>query len=332
MDDARPHKLAAWKLLMDACARDSGVLTTKRAAGLGLDTCRLSRLVTAGVLVRESRGVYRLSAYPLGFDQRLTIATRSGGVVSHETAAMVWGCDLAGDSVIHVSVRHGFLPTTPSWVAVHETRRTLTGWTTTRCGVTLTTPLRTVLDLAGRSHSGDPLRRFVNHGIAIRLFSISTLERFAADHGGKARGIARLRRLINELSDVGSVAEADLLALLAAAGIERPVSQFVIRHGARFVARVDAGWPTQRVALELDGYRYHADARTFVDDRERGNRIVAAGWTLLRTTPTTVRDRPHTVVADVKAALNTPNTVSSSLRTLGADTWLARSVTCAARS
>jgi hypothetical protein len=62
-------------------------------------------------------------------------------------------------------------------------------------------------------------------------------------------------------------------------------------------------WPVQRVALELDGYRYHADARTFVSDRERGNRIVSMGWTLLRTTPTAVRERPQEVVNDVRAAL-----------------------------
>jgi very-short-patch-repair endonuclease len=72
---------------------------------------------------------------------------------------------------------------------------------------------------------------------------------------------------------------------------------------ARFLGRVDKAWPARHVALEIDGYRYHSNARTFVHDRERGNRIVAAGWALLRTTPASLRDAPHQVISDVKAAL-----------------------------
>jgi very-short-patch-repair endonuclease len=57
------------------------------------------------------------------------------------------------------------------------------------------------------------------------------------------------------------------------------------------------------VALELDGYSYHADHRTFVADRERGNRLVTAGWTLLRTTPAAMRADPVTLCRSVTAAL-----------------------------
>jgi hypothetical protein len=168
----------------------------------------------------------------------------------------------------------------------------------------VTQPLRTVLDLADRPIGDELYRGFVNHCIATRLLTLRGLERHASEHGRYVSGIHKLQALLAELGPVDSLAEAELVDLLASAGIPRPIRQFEVRDGARFVGRVDVAWPGERVALELDGFRYHADARTFVHDRERGNRIVALGWALLRTTPTAVRERPHAVVADVRQALN----------------------------
>jgi hypothetical protein len=293
-----------WKLLMEQCASSAGIFTCSEAAALGFDVRRLSRLESRGTLVRETRGVYRLTAYPLGLDQKVVIATRTGGVVSHETAARLWGFDgFEGSSVIHVTVRHGLRVAGPKWVSVHVTRRSLESLTTTRRSVPVTRPMRTVLDLADRPVEDERYRGFVNHCIAGRLFTLPSLERFAAARGARMSGIVRLRRMLTDLGDVDSIAEAQLIDLLVASGIERPATQFEIRDGRRFVARVDLAWPARRVALELDGYRYHADALSFVSDRERGNRIVALGWALLRTTPTALRQRPHMVIDDVKTAL-----------------------------
>jgi very-short-patch-repair endonuclease len=291
-----------WKLLMQACATSGGVFTAAEAAALGCGR-RVERLAAGGTVVRESRGVYRLAAYPLDLDQRLFVASRTGGVVSHETAARLWGFDGFDDSTIHVTVPHGFAMCVPQWVTVHETRRTLEGLTVVQRRVSMTKPLRTVLDLAGRPVGDEELQRFLSHCVARRLLTLRALERFVSAHGGYARGIGRLRTVLSDLCQVDSVAEAELRKVLVEAGIDRPATQFVVRDGDRFVARVDLAWPVQRVALELDGYRYHADLRSFVSDRERGNRIVAMGWTLLRTTPTAVRRRPHMVIADVRTAL-----------------------------
>jgi len=288
---------------MELCVSSAGVFTTSQAAECGVDVRQLPRLESRGLLVREARGVYRLSGYPLGFDQKVVIAARSGGVISHETAARMWGFEDLDDTTIHVTVRHGRRMAGPKWVAVHVTRRSLDSLATTRRSVPVTRPLRTALDLANRTITDENYRAFANHCIANRLITLGSLERFAAERGATMHGIVRLRRLLADLGEVDSVAEAELMAVLVAGGIERPVTQFEIRDGARFIARVDLAWPAQRLALELDGYRYHADPQSFVSDRERGNRIVAAGWTLLRTTPTATRHRPHLVLRDVKSAL-----------------------------
>jgi hypothetical protein len=80
----------------------------------------------------------------------------------------------------------------------------------------------------------------------------------------------------------GSVAEMDVVRALLAAGLGDPVRQHVIVAAD---ARVDLAYPDLRIAIELDSFRWHAGRRPFRSDRSRGNRIVAAGWHLLRATP-----------------------------------------------
>lgn len=63
-----------------------------------------------------------------------------------------------------------------------------------------------------------------------------------------------------------------------------PVLQFGVSDGGRFIARVDHAYPRQKIALEVDGFRWHSDPQTFRNDRRRANRLVEAGWTVLRTT------------------------------------------------
>ena len=88
--------------------------------------------------------------------------------------------------------------------------------------------------------------------------------------------------------------------MLARAGIPSPRLQYVVTNNGRFVARVDSAWPDLHVVLEIDGYRYHSDPRTFVNDRIRQNSLVNAGYTVLRTTPAEIRHDAqglcHTVV------------------------------------
>ena len=51
------------------------------------------------------------------------------------------------------------------------------------------------------------------------------------------------------------------------------------------MAREDLAYPEHRLAIELDGFRWHAGRGPFRSDRLRRNRIAAAGWRLLETAP-----------------------------------------------
>ncbi len=66
---------------------------------------------------------------------------------------------------------------------------------------------------------------------------------------------------------------------------------------------VDACWPEQRLAVELDGWDAHRSRLAFQQDRERGNALEAAGWTLLRFTWADVTRGPEDVAGRVARAL-----------------------------
>lgn len=67
--------------------------------------------------------------------------------------------------------------------------------------------------------------------------------------------------------------------------------------------KVDAVWPEQRLAVELDGWAYHHDRAAFEEDRVRSARLLAAGWAQVRFTHAHVVDRPRWVADTLRTLL-----------------------------
>jgi len=67
----------------------------------------------------------------------------------------------------------------------------------------------------------------------------------------------------------------------------------------QFLGRADLYYRSHRLVIEYDGATHRA---TLVEDNRRQNRILAAGYRLLRFTAADLRD-PASVVAQVRAAL-----------------------------
>jgi very-short-patch-repair endonuclease len=66
---------------------------------------------------------------------------------------------------------------------------------------------------------------------------------------------------------------------------------------------VDLAYPSARLALEADGYRYHSRRSQWQRDLRRRNELAAAGWTVLHFTWEDVRSGRRETVARVAAAL-----------------------------
>ena len=91
--------------------------------------------------------------------------------------------------------------------------------------------------------------------------------------------------------------------LVHEAGLPAPELQYDIRDPAGiFLGRGDLAWPELRVVVEFDG-DVHRERDVFVKDRRRQNRIIAAGWTVLRFTSADVLGRPAEVLEQISRAL-----------------------------
>ena len=69
---------------------------------------------------------------------------------------------------------------------------------------------------------------------------------------------------------------------------------------------VDVAFPKQRVAIEVDGWAFHSDQKTFHNDRKRQNRIALSGWQVLRFTWLDLTEHPQRVIAEIARALHQP--------------------------
>lgn len=95
----------------------------------------------------------------------------------------------------------------------------------------------------------------------------------------------------------------DVGFLLTDAGLPQPAFEYEVRHGGRFVARVDLAYPKHRLAIECDSRRWHDNPVSFVRDPRRRNKLLTAGWRVLSFTWQDYSLAPATLVNDVYDAL-----------------------------
>jgi very-short-patch-repair endonuclease len=118
------------------------------------------------------------------------------------------------------------------------------------------------------------------------------------------RGCARARRVLAQADPrAESPMESVVRWLVLEAGLPTPDLQFGVRDAAGVVlGRADLAWPQRKVLVEFDG-DVHRQRDVFVRDLRRQNRLVAAGWTVLRFTSADVLGRPDEVLAEIRRAL-----------------------------
>ena len=199
-----------------------------------------------------------------------------GAALSHGSAAALWGIS-ARSAGIEVSV----LPSNrarPCGIVVHRRRR-LARDVTRREGIPVTTPVRTLLDVAVRLDRGE-LEAAVNQADKLDLIDPEEL-RSALDGFGRQPGVAPLRETLDRrtftLTD--SELERRFLAVARRAGLPRPATQQWVNG-----FRVDFHWPELGLVVETDGLRYHRTPGQQARDRLRDQAHAAAGLTPLRFT------------------------------------------------
>jgi very-short-patch-repair endonuclease len=115
------------------------------------------------------------------------------------------------------------------------------------------------------------------------------------------------RRLVSLVRQVGSGARshAERLAvtLLRRSGIEGWTANAEIHDEGGLVGVGDLVFREERVVAEVDGWEFHSARDAFERDRARQNRLVAAGWTVLRFTWRDLVRDPDRVVNTIRSVL-----------------------------
>jgi hypothetical protein len=179
-------------------------------------------------------------------------------------------------------------------------------------GVPVTSPTRTIIDLATHLDAA-ALTIAVDSALRDGLTSDDFLHRRLVALRSKGRyGIPKLLAVVAgaEIARGGhSWLEREFLRLMAQAQLPAPLTQQVLaRRGTRLV-RVDCRFADTPVVVELLGYRFHRSPQQMRVDAERANQLLLAGFLPFQFTYLQVVEEPAMVVATVAAALGIHRTL-----------------------
>jgi very-short-patch-repair endonuclease len=221
-------------------------------------------------------------------------------VFSGRTAAWLHGLDLPPCDPVEVTIRSGSHTSRLTGVAVWRSDVSANE-VVTRRGHPTTSAVRTLADLGRRLPLVEAVAA-LDMALHRRLLKSDDLCSWVSAHP-RYPGIGRLRRAI-ELAEPAteSVMETRLRLILVMARLPRPLAQVSLRDEAgHFLGRPDFYYPLHRLAIEYDG-AHHRENLT--GDNRRQNRLVDAGYRLLRFTAADVLSTPDSIVALVRRALS----------------------------
>jgi hypothetical protein len=164
-------------------------------------------------------------------------------------------------------------------IKVHRSKTLTRRDITRQLGVPVTSPARTVFDMAPRLKTDAALRRFVNDARLTRTFHLGDLAELLARHA-RHPATERLMQFVDARGGpTRSEFEDRFIAFAREYGLPAPVvNTYVLGHEA------DALFPEHRVIVELDGWDFHSDRGAFESDRDRDADRLAAGFLTVRIT------------------------------------------------
>jgi very-short-patch-repair endonuclease len=279
-----------------------GVVSREQLRDLGLTPSAIDRRVAGGRLQVVHRGVYAVGHRVIvtrGRWMAAVLACGSGAALSHAAAAALW--ELRASEAVIVDVTARRTGRSRPGIRIHRPRTLRPNETTTKDGIPVTTPARTILDLAAKL-DGRPLERLLDQAESARLTDVPSLAALARAHAGH-RGASKLRAALEDHEPGTTLTKSELeerfLALCRRAGLPRPnVNDDVEGLEVDFVFKDD------RVLVETDSWRHHKSRDAFENDRRRDATHAAAGYRTLRFTHRQIAGEPATVAATIAAAMS----------------------------
>jgi very-short-patch-repair endonuclease len=269
--------------------RQHGVISRRQLVAHGLTEKAIDHRRRTGRLHDLHRGVFAVGRSEVGQFGRwmaAVLACGDGALLSHSSAAALWKIGKEGGQV-EVSVP---APRTARRVGViaHRRREIHKGDRSTHDGIPVTSPLKTLLDMAV-SLTSSRLEAAINEADRRDLIDAGSVHELL--EGRREPGV---RALLNALGAdfvlTDSELERKLVPIARRAGLPRP------QTGARVSGfKVDFFWPELGLVVETDGLRYHRTPAQQARDRVRDQAHAEAGLTPVRFTYRQVAEQPDRV-------------------------------------
>lgn len=272
--------------------RQHGFAARRQLLAMGVGRRAIGHAIETGRLHVWHRGVYAVGHRAVKREGRwmaAVLAVGPGAVLSHRTAAALWGIGPGARAAIEVTVDRKVK--SREGIEVHQARLARDEVTAVD-GIPVTSAARTLVDLA-TVLSPRGLTAAVKQAEILRL-PFPDLERYAG-----RRGVAQLRGW-REPAPTRSELERRFLAFLAAEGLPPPLVN-APAHGVE----PDIRWPQARLIVELDGFETHGTRAAFEDDRARDRRLLIAGWRVVRVTWRQLHRQPRALAEDLRALVYT---------------------------
>jgi very-short-patch-repair endonuclease len=261
--------------------------------------------LASGAWTRALRGVYADARAPSSLRQSCLAAqlwAATDPVTSFVAAGTLWNID--GLAATRPEL---WVPQTSNarseLVVVH--RGTVALNDRRRLGpITLTSPARTIVDLAGVLDDED-LNAATEDVIHRGLSTSMSIRRCLDALGGKGRpGAGRLREILDDRGNqrpTMSRLEVKIWRTLRAKGL-RPVRQHPVKCGGR-TYWIDCAFPQWRVAVEGFGDKFHRSPRNRKRELKRLADLASVHWRVLPVTWDEITESPGDVVASIVGML-----------------------------
>jgi very-short-patch-repair endonuclease len=263
------------------------VFTVEQAAAVGVTLRMLQVACEHGWVCRLRYGVYVLAgASPSRWRPVVAAALAAGpeSAISHGTAATIHQFHgIQTDKIeliLPLSARRNLQD-----VCSHRSSTLVPTDIQVRRGLRVTTPVRTIIDIADRFQ--DPLLGLIlDEGTLARLWTPEEIGTRLEELGRAAMGVKVLRRLLSERTGEGhpdSRLEQRVIRV-----VKPRYSGFVVHHREVLegkIVEIDLAWLREKVAGEVDGMRVRTESRSkFEHERLRLNLLQRHGWRIVHFT------------------------------------------------
>jgi len=250
--------------------------------------------IRIGRLHAVHQGVYAVGHRVLTQEGRwmaATLAAGPGAVISHRTAAALYGIRQFEGLEVTVKAYKGRPGMTVHTSSLPQDEITVVD------RIPVTTVSRTLLDLAAVLRPYQ-LEQAMNEVEIQGLTDVLSLDDLLIRYP-RRKGIRAIKAILETGPAITrSELEARFRVFVRRFGLPAPlVNVLVLDYECDFV------WRRHHLIVELDGHRFHSTKAAFERDRARDRALQVAGWYVIRVTWRQLHEEPEALAADLRRML-----------------------------